>query len=158
MDSSYRRQDCRLTVLEGLEEYRTLMPDLIDETRLEGPSRDMFHNHDICHVIFGCDISLRHEGMVDTWTMFGSDVGIRTYMRYLQLPEVKGLFAQIGFVEGGRRVLPVDAVAAEGGSQRVADEGEVAVGGPSALPRAAAGRGAHRVRDPRGSIGGVRDP
>jgi hypothetical protein len=96
----YRLQDCGLTVLEGLAEYRTLMPDLIDETRLQGPSRQMFHNHDLCHVVFGCDISLRHEGMVDTWTMIGSDVGVRAYVRYLQLPEVKGLFAQIGFVRG----------------------------------------------------------
>lgn len=92
----YLDQTCALTLAQGLAEYRASMPDLIDEEGLSPRSLDLFHNHDIAHVVFGCDISFRHEGMVDTWTLFGTDVGWRGFLAYTSVPELRKVFSEVG--------------------------------------------------------------
>lgn len=92
----YLEQDCPLTLAEGLAEYHSLMPDLLDADALQGKSRELFRHHDITHVVFGCDISFRMEGMIDTWTVFGTDVGWRDYVDYLRVPELQTLLKEVG--------------------------------------------------------------
>jgi len=92
----YQEQNATMTLDQGLKEYLGAMPDLLDYSTLEGESKELFTNHDLTHVVFGCDISLRQEAFVDFWTMFGSDVGIRAYMRYLRTPEAQRFLQEIG--------------------------------------------------------------
>lgn len=102
---AYTRADCTLTLREGLDEYRQSMPDLIDERDLGERARSLFHNHDIAHVVFGCDISIRHEAMVDTWSMFGTDVGVRAYLEYLDVPEAKQVLKDVGIVRASLETM-----------------------------------------------------
>jgi hypothetical protein len=95
---SYAQQDCPLTLAEGLAEYRARMLGLLDEDELTGRAVELFHNHDIAHVVFGCDITVRQEAMIDTWTIFGSTIGLSGYLAYLQVPEARQVIAETGLL------------------------------------------------------------
>ena len=41
--------------------------------------------------MFGLRTSIAEESMVDMWTLFGSDLGVRNYLSYTNLPELKSL-------------------------------------------------------------------
>jgi hypothetical protein len=58
---------------------------------------ELFRQHDVGHVIFGCDTSLRGETFIDTWTVFGTTAGVRGYMEYFKHPQVNEIFAEAGF-------------------------------------------------------------
>ncbi len=92
----YREQDSTMTLAEGLEEYFRAMPDLLDPKALGSEAKDLFTQHDVAHIVFGCDTSLRQEAMMDTWTVFGTDVGFFAYMKYFKTPEAQALMKQIG--------------------------------------------------------------
>ncbi|HTJ80813.1 MAG TPA: hypothetical protein VL400_03795 [Polyangiaceae bacterium] len=94
----YRAQDAEVTVAEALEQYFRSIPNLLDVDELGDGARDLFTKHDIAHVVFGCDTSLRQEIMMDVWTVFGTDVGLLAYARYLKTPEAQNLLAEIGYV------------------------------------------------------------
>lgn len=88
---SWQKQECSLTLRQGLEELRKNIPGYFDETKLPPRSAQLFHCHDHCHVIFGLWTSIPEEAMVDTWSLAGTDVGWKNYMQYLNLPEVREL-------------------------------------------------------------------
>jgi ubiquinone biosynthesis protein Coq4 len=92
----YQRPDSQQTLAEGLAELRTSFDGFIDEDALDGQARELFHSHDIAHVIFGCDTSLLQEAMVDTWTLFGSTVGARAYIAYLGTEEARRVILDAG--------------------------------------------------------------
>ena len=91
----YQEQDTPMTLREGYEEYLTGHPGLFREDQMEPASREMFHRHDLCHVLFGLDTVPRDEGRADLWTMMATDVGYRRYVGYLRLPEAKAAFASV---------------------------------------------------------------
>jgi hypothetical protein len=93
---AYLRQDCPLTIQQALQEYHQALPFLLDERNLSGQARELFHNHDLAHVVFGCDTSIRQEALIDTWTIFGSDVGFSAYLDYLRVPEAKNVVTEAG--------------------------------------------------------------
>jgi hypothetical protein len=92
----YTRQDSMQTLRDGLAEYYAANPRLLDPRALPADAARLFRQHDAAHVVFGCDTSLRGETLVDTWTIFGSSIGLRGYLAYLRLPEVNQVFAEIG--------------------------------------------------------------
>lgn len=92
----YRDPRSIQTLAEGLAELRGAVPGLLDEGRLPEDARQLFHNHDIAHVVFGCDTSLVQEGMVDLWTIFGSTVGLRAYLSYMKTDEAKQVLRDVG--------------------------------------------------------------
>jgi hypothetical protein len=97
MKFGYQRQETEQTLGAGLAEYRTVFGDkLLREEKMDAESARLFHGHDCCHVLFGCDTSTVGEGLVDTWTLIGSDVGFSTYSKYLNSPTVKAIFRQVG--------------------------------------------------------------
>ncbi|HET6612490.1 MAG TPA: hypothetical protein VFG83_10885 [Kofleriaceae bacterium] len=114
---AYQDPAARMTLGEGLEEYYASIPGLINERDASSPeAAALFHGHDRCHVVFGCDTSYVGESMVDTWTLFGSDVGTRRYLAYARTPEVKAIFRDIGrarsawiFIASSPRLLRVIA-------------------------------------------------
>ncbi len=89
----YMQQDCEMTLEEALAEYYTQIDNLITEDNAAPEVAQMFHYHDIVHVVFGCDTSLGGETLADTWAMAGTTVTLREYMKYLQLEEVKEMLA-----------------------------------------------------------------
>jgi len=95
----YQEQDSTQTVREALTEYRLDIPGYFDEALVGSVSATFFHRHDLCHVIFGCDTSYLQEGMIDTWTMLGTDVGILNYLRFMRLPEIKQLAKTVDWWE-----------------------------------------------------------
>jgi ubiquinone biosynthesis protein Coq4 len=93
----YADPACTQTVREALAEYHEAIPGLLDEGALDGIARELFHNHDVAHVVFGCDTTIRQEALIDTWTLFGSDLGLSAYVRYMQTPEAKQILVDAGF-------------------------------------------------------------
>jgi ubiquinone biosynthesis protein Coq4 len=92
----YASQASSQTLREGLAEYYEHNPALLDPAQMDPQAAQLFRQHDAAHVVFGCDTSLRGETLIDTWTIFGSTIGLRGYLAYLKLPQVNQLFAQAG--------------------------------------------------------------
>ena len=94
----YQAQDCPLTLRQAADEYLQGHPEVLHADKLSAESAALFRSHDICHVIFGLDTTVRDEVLADFWTVFGTDVGLRRYLRYLrETPEAKELFRAIGY-------------------------------------------------------------
>lgn len=93
----YQEPDAKITLRQGLAEYYAEHPGLFRPDQLSKDSARFFRAHDIAHVIFGLDTTLRDEALADVWTIFGTDVGLRRYARYIRTnPEAKMLMKQIG--------------------------------------------------------------
>jgi hypothetical protein len=80
----YQRQDSGLTLKEELAEYYEGHPGLFRPSQLAKDSAQFFRSHDIAHVVFGLDTTLTDEALADAWTLLGTDVGLRRYVRYLR--------------------------------------------------------------------------
>ena len=106
----YQRQESGLTLKEGLAEYYEGHPSLFPPSQLAKDSARFFRSHDIAHVVFGLDTTLADEALADAWTLLGTDVGLRRYVRYLRTnPEAQQLMKQIGWARTALislRVLP----------------------------------------------------
>lgn len=87
-----------MTLGEGLEELRSSIPRPVHEDAVSPAAAELFHYHDLAHVIFGCDTSLEQEAMADVWTIFGTDVGLKGYVSYLRLPEVRRVVMEPGLI------------------------------------------------------------
>ncbi len=95
----YQAQDSTQTLREGLEEFHSGFANVIQESDMSSDlARKLFHCHDTCHVIFACDTTIGNEALVDTWSIFGTDVTVKDYTQYLRIPEGKQAFAGAGFV------------------------------------------------------------
>jgi hypothetical protein len=101
----YTRQDSAQTLREGLAEYYARNPGLLEPGALPADAAALFRQHDAAHVVFGCDTSLRGETLVDTWTIFGSSIGLRGYLAYLRLPQVNQVFAETGYARILRELM-----------------------------------------------------
>ena len=53
----YQKQDCDLTLEEGLECYYRSFPDTTEVLKDDNNSGTLLRDHDCTHVIFGLDIS-----------------------------------------------------------------------------------------------------
>ena len=106
----YQRQDSGLTLKEGLAEYCEGHPSLFRPSQLAKDSARFFRSHDIARVVFGLDTTLADEALADAWTLLGTGVGLRRYVRYLRTnPEAQQLMKQIGWARTAPislRVLP----------------------------------------------------
>lgn len=92
----YVEQDSAQSLRDGIAEYYAHYPALLDPADLPADAAELFRQHDAGHVVFGCDISLRGETLIDTWTIFGSTAGLRGYLRYFSYPQVNQVFAETG--------------------------------------------------------------
>ena len=94
----YLNPESTLTLREALTEYYEVNASLLKLQDLPDDAAEMFRRHDVGHVIFGCDTSLRGETLIDTWTIFGSTAGVRGYAEYFKYPQVNAIFAEAGFM------------------------------------------------------------
>ena len=87
----YQKQNCDLTLAEGLQCYYDSFPknkEIFVDT--EG-SETLLRDHDCTHVIFGLDISLDQEAILDTWVLWGSKFKWSYLLGYNRLPQIKEL-------------------------------------------------------------------
>lgn len=102
----YQQQDSAQTLREALDEYYAQSPELLTESNTDSTVvTDLFKPHDIVHVIFGCNISIHDETLADAWTIFGSTVGLRTYLAYLKYPETTDVLQDSGYYRVFREFL-----------------------------------------------------
>ena len=96
----YQKQDCDLTLQEGLECYYNSFPESTEVFMDTQESGTMMRDHDCTHVIFGLDTSLEQEAILDTWVLWGSKWKLKYLLGYNKLPEIKqltkDLFKELG--------------------------------------------------------------
>ena len=78
--NSYKKQNCSLTLQEGLDEYYESSDPMIKEYADKYGS--FLVNHDLTHVIFGLGTSLKEESMLDTCTLWATDITWKQIYEY----------------------------------------------------------------------------
>ena len=78
----FQKQDCILTLQEGLNVYYDAFED--KESILKGDTlTDFVFGHDCTHVIFGLGLSVKEESILDTYTIFGCKDSVKLIIKAL---------------------------------------------------------------------------
>jgi hypothetical protein len=80
----FEQAHCRLTLREGLAEYRLKNPGLLRGESLSPDAAAFFRCHDAAHVVFGCGTTLAHEAVVKLASIFGTTGGFGVLRGYRQ--------------------------------------------------------------------------
>ena len=91
----YQDQNCSLTLQEGLNCYYKAFPESIEIFEDNAGSGTLLRDHDCTHVIFGLDISIEQESILDTWVLWGSKWELRYLLGYQKLPQIKQLYKNL---------------------------------------------------------------
>ena len=98
----YQKQNCDLTLQEGLDCYYKSFPKGTEIFKDNDESGTLLRDHDCTHVIFGLDISIEQESILDTWVLWGSKWELRYLLGYQKLPMIKQLYknlvSEIGYL------------------------------------------------------------
>ena len=92
---SFQSQDCKITLAEGLEEYRAYLQANGKKQLVDEPGSTIIRDHDATHVIFGLDTSIEQESMLDTWVFLGTKWKLKELLAYNKLPELKQLYKDL---------------------------------------------------------------
>ena len=110
----YQEQDCELTLSEGLECYYNSFPESKEVFKDNDESGTLLRDHDSTHVIFGLDISIEQEAILDTWVLWGSKFKWKYLLGYSKLPQItelqKGILKEFGFMGAIRLYWKVSAI------------------------------------------------
>lgn len=101
------KQNCELTLREGLAELYRSNPEVEAVSKVKGK---IFIDHDLTHVIFGCDTSLTGEILLKPWILFGTTINMAELKTYAADPEVQRLNAEGRELLGGRALGIVKAL------------------------------------------------
>ena len=91
----YQDQNCSLTLQEGLNCYYEAFPESTEIFKDNAGSGTLLRDHDCTHVIFGLDISIEQESILDTWVLWGSKWELRYLLGYQKLPQIKQLYKNL---------------------------------------------------------------
>ena len=91
----YQKQDCDLTLQEGLDCYYNTFPETTEIFEDNDDSGTLLRDHDCTHVIFGLDISIEQESILDTWVIWGSKWKLKYIWGYQSLPQIKQLYKDL---------------------------------------------------------------
>ena len=91
----YQKQDCDLTLQEGLDCYYKSFPDTTKVFEDDNSSGTLLRDHDCTHVIFGLDISIEQESILDSWVVWGSKWELKYIWGYQSLPQIKQLYKDL---------------------------------------------------------------
>jgi ubiquinone biosynthesis protein Coq4 len=64
--------DTTITLQQGLEQFQAKNQKYFSKRNTSAKVEEFLRNHDVAHVVFGCDTSLYGEGVVKIWTTFGT--------------------------------------------------------------------------------------
>lgn len=95
----FLKQDSVQTLREGLRELYAHNPEVHESSIAKGKS---FQDHDLTHVIFGCDTSIGGELDLKAWILFGTDVSMQELRDYANDEEVQKLNKEGERLLGGR--------------------------------------------------------
>lgn len=86
-----------LTLSEALEVFRR-ENDLDQKYQgMRAEAQAHYERHDMIHVLFGLDTSMRQEAQADGWTILASDIGWKDVRDFMNLPEEKELIDELGW-------------------------------------------------------------
>lgn len=105
----YQDPGATMTLAEGLAEYRLCHPERSLEGAMPPRAAQIFHAHDLCQVVFGCNATIEQDAMADAWTLLGTDAGMWALWQYIRLPAARAARANAGMLRlllGAARVLP----------------------------------------------------
>jgi hypothetical protein len=88
----FTEQSSRQTLREGLVEYFSNIPELMESADLPPDLAHGLDGHDVAHVVFGCDTSVRGEVVLARWSLFGVEGSLRPYLIGMRRRETRGLF------------------------------------------------------------------
>ena len=91
----YQKQNCDLTLQEGLECYYKSFPETTEIFGDNEESGTLLRDHDCTHVVFGLDISIEQESILDTWVLWGSKWELKYLLGYMKLPQIKQLYKDL---------------------------------------------------------------
>ena len=91
----YQNQNCDLTLQEALEHYYNSFPDTKEIFEDNKDSGTLLRDHDCTHVIFGLDISIEQESILDSWVVWGSKWQLKYIWGYQSLPQIKQLYKDL---------------------------------------------------------------
>ena len=98
----FLKQNCSLTLRQGLEEFYLNNPEVALTSKAKGKT---FIDHDLTHVIFGCDASVYGEMALKSWILFGTTITFQEVKDYSADDEVKRLGREAEVLLGGRWLL-----------------------------------------------------
>jgi hypothetical protein len=91
----YQKQDCDLTLQEGLDCYYNTFPETTEIFVDNEESGTLLRDHDCTHVIFGLDTSIEQESILDSWVVWGSKWKLKYIWGYQSLPQIKQLYKDL---------------------------------------------------------------
>ncbi len=91
----YQNQNCGLTMEKALECYYNSFPETKEILQDNEDSGTLLRDHDCTHVIFGLDISIEQESILDTWVLWGSKWELKYLLGYQKLPQIKQLYKDL---------------------------------------------------------------
>ena len=91
----YQKQDCDLTLQEGLDCYYNTFPETTEIFEDNEESGTLLRDHDCTHVIFGLDTSIEQESILDSWVVWGSKWKLKYIWGYQSLPQIKQLYKDL---------------------------------------------------------------
>ena len=91
----YQDQNCSLTLQEGLNCYYKAFPESTEILKDSTGSGTLLRDHDCTHVIFGLNISIEQESILDTWVLWGSKWELKYLLGYQKLPQIKQLYKDL---------------------------------------------------------------
>ena len=91
----YQKQDCDLTLQEGLDCYYKNFPETTEIMEDNKESGTLLRDHDCTHVIFGLDTSIEQESILDTWVIWGSKFQWKYILKYQKLPAIQQLYKDL---------------------------------------------------------------
>ena len=97
---SFQSQDCKITLAEGLEEYRAYLQANGKKQLVDEPGSTIIRDHDATHVMFGLDTSIEQESMLDSWVFLGTKWKLKELLAYNKLPELKQLYKDLSHDPG----------------------------------------------------------
>ena len=91
----YQKQNCNLTLQEGLDCYYKAFPEATKIFEDDENSGTLLRDHDCTHVIFGLDVSIEQESILDSWVVWGSRWKLSYIWGYQNLPQIKQLYKDL---------------------------------------------------------------
>ena len=91
----YQDQNCSLTLQEGLNCYYKAFPESTEILKDSMDSGTLLRDHDCTHVIFGLNISIEQESILDTWVLWGSKWELKYLLGYQKLPQIRQLYKDL---------------------------------------------------------------
>jgi len=91
---AFESQNSMQTLAEGIAEYHSANPGLVQGRGMSLAAQEFFRCHDAVHVVYGCGTALYDEGIVKLSSIFGTTGGLGVLKGY-QLHESRQIYKEL---------------------------------------------------------------